>query len=386
MIDRILNPSKTKSFFLFGPRGSGKTTLLRNDFIRSSTLYIDLLDSDEFEELSLRPSALSERIEASEVCDRVIIDEVQKVPALLDEVHRSMERAKRVQFVLTGSSARKLKRGGANMLAGRAFVYNLHPLTSVELGDSFSLEHALEWGTLPRLTELGDPEDRREFLRAYASTYLREEILQEQLIRKLEPFQRFLPVAAQASGNVLNYSRIGRDVGCAPQTVESYFHILEDTLVGFFLPSFDRSVRKQQRKSPKFYMFDLGVMRALNRELGAPLNASTYAFGRAFEHFVVQEIHRLCSYRRKDDRLFYYQTHGGLEVDLIIDRPRRPLAAIEIKSTRRVREDHIAHLARFERDLGACQALCLSLDPNAKKIGNVECLHWREGIAALELG
>ena len=254
------------------------------------------------------------------------------------------------------------------------------------MGDRFNLDEALAWGTLPRLTELADDEDRSAFLRAYANTYLREEVLQEQLIRKLEPFQRFLPIAGQTSGSVVNYSRIGRDVGAAPQTVESYFHILEDTLLGFFVPAFHRSVRKQERTSPKFYLFDPGVMRALARELGVAVKPSTYAYGRAFEHFVVQEINRLRTYHREDDRLFYYQTHGGLEVDMIIERVGETLAIVEIKSARRVREDHLRHLIKIAPDLAPCRPMCLSLDPHPKKIGPVECLPWQHRLAALAYG
>ena len=197
----------------------------------------------------------------------VIIDEVQKIPELLDVVHRLIE-DKKIKFGLTGSSARKLKHGGANLLAGRAFVYNLFPFTSFELGDSFSLEDALMWGTLPQIYALQDANDRIQYLKSYANTYIQEEVWEAHLIKDLVPYRRFLQVAAQTNGTGINYSNISEDARVDPKTVQRYFQILEETLLGFFLEPFHRSLRKRQRANPKFYFFDIGVQRALssNRE------------------------------------------------------------------------------------------------------------------------
>lgn len=352
-----------------------------------SALYIDLLRDAEFETLNVDPDSLERRVLADPRIKRVIIDEVQKIPPLLDMVHLLIESRKDLQFILTGSSARKLKRGGANLLAGRAWVYNLFPLSREELKDSFSLQTVLEWGGLPGYLELSNDEDRLEFFRAYTSTYLKEEILQEQLVRDLKPFQRFLSIAAQNSGAIINFSKIGRDVGVAPQTAESYFQILEDTLVGFRLPAFHRSIRKQERMNSKFYLFDLGILRTLLRTVGTPLQPGTYAYGKAFEHFIIREIMTLSSYQRLDDEFYYYATHGGREVDLVIDRGPRGLVFIEIKSTERTTDDDIRHLEALSQDakLEEASFYCFSLDKNAKKKDKILCLHWEEGIAELGL-
>ena len=387
MLKRLIKPSQSRSFFLFGARGTGKTSLVKEHFLQEDTLYIDLLRDSEFEVLNIEPDSLEERLLAKPGIKRVVIDEVQKIPALLDVVHRLIENHKNVQFILTGSSARKLKRGGANLLAGRAWVYHLYPLSYAELGEKFSLPSALEWGGLPGQLELKSDDDKKECFRAYTSTYLKEEILQEQLVRDLKPFQRFLPIAAQNSGAVINFSKIGRDVGVAPQTAESYFQILEDTLLGFRLPAFHRSIRKQERMNPKFYLFDTGVLRTLLKTIGTPLQSGTYAFGRAFEHFLIREIITLSSYARRDDEFYYYATHGGREVDLVIDRGPEGLIFIEIKSTDRVSDDDLRHLHALseEKKLKDASFYCFSLDKNATKKGDVLCLYWEEGLKELGL-
>jgi predicted AAA+ superfamily ATPase len=191
---------------------------------------------------------------------------------------------------LTSSSARKLKRGSANLLAGRAFTYKLFPLTHLELAKQFDLNQALTYGTLPKLLEYEDNNDKVEFLRSYTQTYLREEIQIEQLVRRLNPFRDFLELAAQNNGEILNYTKISRDIGVDHKTVANYYQILEDTLVGFYLPPFHKSVRKRQLESPKFYLFDTGVKRALERSFNIPLNKRSYAYGKAFEHFVILEF------------------------------------------------------------------------------------------------
>jgi predicted AAA+ superfamily ATPase len=312
----------------------------------------------------------------------VVIDEVQKVPRLLDVVHRLIE-ATSLQYVLTGSSARKLMRGASNLLAGRAFVHNLFPLTHRELGDSFDLVSALQWGTLPRLFQYSAIEDRNQFLRAYALTYIQEEIRVEQIVRRLDPFRQFLEVAAQSNVRIVNYAKIADDVGVDTKTVQSYFTILEDTLVGILLPPYHASVRKRQRKNPKFYYFDTGVRRALERTLTVEIREGTYGFGDAFEHFLVLEIMRLNSYAGNDWRFSYLKTAGEAEIDLIIERPGMPKALVEIKSGNRMTERDTRALSRFLPDLVPAEAFCLSRDPNEKKIGSVWCLPWQAGIARL---
>lgn len=384
MFNRKLKFSDKSSFFLFGARGTGKTYLLKQRFSASDSLYIDLLDADENEAFNLRPKTLVERLGAvSANVKWIIIDEVQKIPKLLDLVHQQIEDS-RFKFVLSGSSARKLKHGGANLLAGRAFVYNLFPLTTQEIANSFSLQSVLEWGSLPGVFAFVDSRDKRNFLRTYAHTYLREEIIQEQIIRKLDPFRRFLNVAAQMSGRIINFSKIASEIGASSPTVQTYFQILEDTLIGFLLEPFNESIRKRQSGNPKFYFFDTGVQRALENTLTVELKPQTYAYGIAFEHFIINEINRLQSYSEKDFRFSYLRTKDGVEIDLIIERPGLKRALVEIKSTERVSEDDLRPLQSISKDISNSEAFCLSRDPIPKKINNILCLPWQQGL--IELG
>ena len=385
MFRRLLQTTRRNSFFLFGARGTGKTTYIRNAFNPDAVLYIDLLDAEIEDAYRRTPQRLERQVRAlPQAVQWVLIDEVQRAPRLLDVVHRLIERTEK-RFVLTGSSSRKLRRGASNLLAGRAFVYNLYPLTVPELKDAFDLEDALRWGTLPGIYALEENEDKQSYLRAYALTYLKEEIVAEQIVRRLDPFAQFLEVAAQANGTIINYANIARDVGADPKTVISYFSILEDTLVGFLLPAFHRSIRKQQRVNPKFYFFDTGVKRSLDRTLDVPLNARTYEYGKAFEHFVITQIAHLSRYRYPDWRLSYLQTGAGAEIDLLIDRPGTATVLIEIKSSTRVDDRDVRNLARFTGDFADPLALCVSRDPARLKINGVLCVHWREAIEELGL-
>jgi predicted AAA+ superfamily ATPase len=385
MFNRLIKLPENSSFFLFGARGTGKTFLLKQRFKTSRALYIDLLAPDQNETYSLRPQTLSEQLAAlGRETEWVIIDEIQKVPKLLDVVHQQIE-SSQFKFALSGSSARKLKRGGADLLAGRAFVNHLFPLTAREIGEEFSLEQALAWGTLPRLFALETVEDKRDFLRTYTHTYLKEEITAEPVVRRLDPFRRFLIVAAQMSGLIVNFSKIAREVGASAPTVQTYFEILEDTLVGFLLEPFDESVRKRQRDNPKFYFFDTGVQRALNRMLTVELKPQTYAFGLAFEHFVINEINRLQLCAKKEYRLSCLRTKDGVEIDLVIERPGLKRALVEIKSTERVTEDDARALQRLGKDIANSEAFCFSLDPTSKKIGEVSCLPWQRGLVEIGL-
>ena len=384
MFDRLLNISKSHSFFLFGARGTGKSSLLQRIFEADRILYVDLLLPEEFAILNRNPSELSARIGRFQSTGDsfVIIDEVQRVPKLLDLVHHHIQRDG-VRFALTGSSARKLKRGSANLLAGRALVYNLFPLTHVELGESFSLDHALNWGTLPAVCNETDAHVKRKILQAYAHTYLKEEVQAEQLIRALDPFHLFLSVAGQMSGKLINYSAISRECGASDYSVRQYFSILEDTLLGFHLHSFHESIRKRQLHAPKFFLFDPGVKRALTNLLNAPVVPQSSVYGDSFEEWLIVEIYRLIQYRESDFSLSYLRTKDGVEADLIIERPGMPRAIVEIKSAKSVGHEHVANLSRLSRDITNAQAYCLSLDESPKRIDNVEVLPWRQGIREL---
>ncbi len=384
MFTRVIKPSLNSSFFLFGPRGSGKTHFIKNYFPESEAFYLDLLDPDAQQNLVLRPRGLTERLAAlSPKVQWVIIDEIQKIPSLLDVVHQQIER-KRFKFALTGSSARKLRRGAANLLAGRAFLYHLFPLSSREIGEDFSLEKALQWGTLPRLFSLPEKQDKIDYLRGYAHVYLQEEIMQEQIVRRLEPFRRFLQIAAQMSGQIVNFSKIARDCQTTVPSAQTYFQILEDTLVGFFLEPFHESVRKRQRESPKFYFRDLGISRALAGVLSVDVLPQTSEFGAAFENFLINEILRLADYQRKEWRFSYLRTKDGVEADMIIERPGLKRAVIEIKSSERIVSEDLRGLRLLAPDISHSEAFCLSRDPNAKKIDGIHCLPWTRGL--IELG
>jgi len=380
MLKRTLKPLISNSFFLFGARGVGKTSLIYEILKNRPTLYIDLLDPTEFESLTLNSGELGARLKNAESdYEWIVLDEIQKAPALLDVVHQFIER-KKLKFALTGSSARKLKRGGANLLAGRAYTSHLFPLTFEELGESFNLDQILSWGSLPKIFSIETNEEKKIFLQSYAQTYVKEEIQSEQIVRRLDPFRRFLAVAAQSNGQIINYAHIARDVGASDVTVQSYFTILEDTLLGLLLEPFHRSIRKRQRENPKFYFFDTGVQRALSKTLDVKLKPQTYAYGAAFEHFIVCEIARLCSYRRNDFTFSYLRTKDDAEIDLIIERPGMPTALVEIKSSASIDSHDISALRRFLPDFPKANAYCLSTDPNPKRIDKIECLPWADGI------
>jgi len=241
----------------------------------------------------------------------------------------------------------------------------------------------LTWGTLPGLLKLDDPEDKAAFLRAYTLTYIREEIIAEQAVRNLEPFRMFLEVAAQSNGKIVNYSKVASDVGVSVKTAISYFSILEETLVGYLLPAYHRSVRKQQLKHPKFYYFDTGVAKALSRTLEIPLAEKTYAYGEAFEHYIICEFFRLAGYLKPDWRLSYLNTAGGAEIDLIIDRPGQQDILIEIKSTKEVKEHDVRVLAELAADFENAKAYCLSRSTDVMIIKDVRCLNYKDGLAEI---
>lgn len=385
MFNRIIKPSENNSFFIFGARGTGKSTWLEDHFAKIPHFYIDLLNPDTEEQFRKNPGNLLAKIEAMENKKSwVVIDEIQKVPKLLNLVHLCIEKHK-ILFALTGSSARKLRRGAANLLAGRAFVFHLFPLTHLEMGEKFNLTQALHWGTLPKIFHFQDTQEKIRYLRTYTQTYLKEEIVAEQVIRKLDPFCQFLEIAAQQNGEIINFSNIARDVGVDTVTVQSYFQILEDTLVGYLLRPYHRSIRKRQRANPKFHFFDLGIKRSLENTLAINLKEGSSTYGKAFEHFIIIEIMRLNQYYEKDYKLSYLRTKDDAEIDLILERPGLPTALVEIKSSERVDERDTRTLEHFQKDFPAATMLCLSRDPMRKKIGSVTCLPWQEGLVELGL-
>lgn len=367
---------------LFGARGTGKSTLLSMALTPGTTKVFNLLEPDTEDRLARDPRSMEREILAlPPSITHVVVDEVQKLPRLLDVVHNLMETHRvRQRFFLTGSSARKLKAGGANLLAGRAALRHLFPLQRRELGEAYDEDRALRFGGLPAIWNAPTDSERGDFLRAYAHGYLREEIQAEQLVRNLDPFRRFLEVAAQNSGKILNHARIAREVGSDPKTIQAWYSVLEDTLLGFHVDGYHPSVRKQLRQAPKFYLFDTGVIRALSRMLKVPPVPGTSYFGDLFENQVISELYARNAYEQLDWQLTYLRTKAGREVDLVILRPGRPLALVEIKSTDQVREDHAVALKAFLFDFPGADAFLLSRDPRPQRLGPVLALPWQDGL------
>jgi predicted AAA+ superfamily ATPase len=362
---RLLNITKTQSFFIFGARSTGKSTWLQEAFDEEQHLWVDLTNPEIERRYARRPGILLEewKVKAAR-CPKdqpkpwIVVDEVQKIPGILDVAHTGIQRHG-IRFALTGSSARKLRRGSANLLAGRAHTFRMHPLTYRELGPDFDLVQCLRWGGLPALYGDITDGDRRRTLDAYVTTYLREEIQMEQLVRSIEPFRMFLDVVGQVSGETINAAKIAREASISPKSAERYFEILVDTLIGIQLPGYHRSIRKRQIQHPKFYLFDVGVWRALQRELSVPLESHTTAFGKAFEHFLIQQFIALNDYRETGYRFSYLRTKDDVEVDLVIERPGQPAIFAEIKSAERIDAVDLRGLRSLARDLdGETWILC----------------------------
>ena len=385
MISRIAKLSENHSFFLFGPRGSGKTTLLQTKFSLEKALFVDLLDIRTFDQFLLAPERFQALINIPENRNKiVIIDEVQRLPRLLDIVHVEIQKNRR-QFVLTGSSSRRLKQQGSNLLAGRAWVFQLYPFSSLELDfNDLHLKHVLEKGGLPDAYLAETKENAQEYLRAYVGTYLQKEIQEEQWVRKLDPFRKFLAIAAQMNGKIINRAKMAKDIGVDNITIGNYYEILEDTLIGFYLLAYHTSIRKAQRQSPKFYLIDTGIKRALERTLTVELLPQTSAWGEAFEHWVILEFIKNISYLRLDWELSYLRTKDGLEIDLIVQRVGLPLLLVEIKSTEKVSKGDFKSLDLLGKDLDShADKWVLSRDPLEQKFGTCKAIYWRKALDKL---
>ncbi|MFH1488692.1 MAG: DUF4143 domain-containing protein [Pseudomonadota bacterium] len=349
MYARILSYPKGNSFFLFGPRSTGKSTWVQKEF--PSALFIDLLKASTFTRLTAQPDRL-ERMIPEGFSDWVIIDEIQKIPALLDEVHRLIE-GRKLKFILTGSSPRKLRRGGVNLLGGRALTLRMYPLTAAELKTDFDLKRALVHGLIPLAYTAEDP---RDFLESYIQVYLQEEIAQEGLIRNIGSFTRFLESASFSQGSILNVSTVARDCAVPRKSVEGYFDILNDLQVGYRIPLFQKRARRKTQAHPKFYFFDAGLFRAL-RPLG-PLEDDGGTTGPALETMVLQELLALSSYLRKRYQIHYWRSANKMEVDFIV-YGENTFFAIEVTKASRVREDDTAGLKAFLHEYPKAKAYLL---------------------------
>ena len=361
---RIIDLSEINndSLFLWGARQVGKSTMLKERFPNAH--YYDLLKNEEFERLLRRPQLLREELAQCNEKSLVIIDEVQKIPQLLDEVHWLIVN-QGIRFILCGSSARKLKRVGTNLLGGRALTSVMYPLVSAEV-DDFDLIKAVNNGMVPRHYMIENPTRR---LQAYIGVYLNEEIRIEAQLRNMPSFTRFLEVAAQCDGEIINYTNIAQDCGVSAVTVKEYFAILEQTLIGYMIPAFTLSKKRRAIGAPKFYYFDVGIVNyLLHRNHLIPGSDS---FGHAFEHFIIQEIIAYAGYHHLDECVSYWHTTSGYEVDCIIGEGK---TAIEIKSSTEVQSRHLKGLKAFSEDFPLSRLIIVSLDANKRTMNGVEII------------
>jgi len=369
----VLDPLlRHRSLFLFGARQTGKSTLLHRRF--PDAVFFDLLEADTFRELSERPEYMRQTVPAG--TKLVVIDEIQKLPGLLDEVHLMIERNPGLRFVLTGSSARKLKRGSANLLAGRAWVTHLHPLVSSEVGADRLLAR-LNRGSLPAVLDSALP---HEDLKAYVGTYLQEEIRAEGLTRSIEGFSRFLTVAGACNGQQVNYTAVGSDAGVPPRTVREYFQILEDTLIGHLLPAYRKTDKRKPVATSKFFFFDVGVANTLLKR--SEIVPGSETFGRALEHLIFLELRARLDYSRVDLPLTYWRSLSRFEVDFVIgDR-----IAIEVKAKPRVASRDIKGLRALAEELPLERKIVVCTEPRRRMDEDVEVLPVEEFLADLWTG
>jgi len=359
-----------KSHFLFGPRQTGKTFLIRHTM--EKVRVYDLLDSSIYLSLSQNPGRIAQEVFAD---DRiVVIDEIQRLPELLNEVHRLIEE-RNIHFLLTGSSARKLRQGGVNLLGGRARTKYLHPLTFSELGDRYDLLRAVERGLLPSIYFSDDP---LSDLKAYTGSYLQQEIVAEGFVRNVPAFSRFLKVAAFCNGTIVNFTNVSNDAQVARTTVYEYFEILKDTLILHELPAWKKSKKRKPLTSSKYYFFDVGVVAALQ---GREFRPGTPEFGEAFETLV---MHELISYKdyQSEEALSYWRSTSGFEVDFIIGDH----TAVEVKAKENISRNDVKALMMLAEERKLKRYLCVSLEPRPRRFGNVDILPYKEFFHALWSG
>lgn len=361
-------------FFLFGPRGTGKTTWLRQRF--EEALRVDLLDPGEERRYTARPERLRELV-AARPDATVVVDEVQRVPALLPLVHQLIEERAGSRFVLTGSSARKLKREGVDLMAGRAVVRTLHPFMAGELGSAFDLERALELGLLPLVLDAADPHDT---LDSYVGLYVQEEVRAEGLVRNLAGFHRFLEAVSFSHAAVLNLAAVARECEVSRKTVEGHLAVLEDLLLAYRLPVFTRRAQRQPTTHPKFYWADTGIFRSL-RPAG-PLDRPEEIAGAALEGLVAQHLRAWLGYSRSRAELFFWRTRGGAEIDFVVYGPDH-FCAVEVKHASRVRPEDLRSLKTFGKDYPEAELRLLYRGRETLAIDGIRCLPCDELLAGL---
>ena len=372
-VERVLNFPQLlskKSHFLLGPRQTGKTSLIRHT-LKGVRLY-DLLDTSTYLALSQNPGRIAQELTPQ---DRVVvIDEIQRLPGLLNEVHRLIEE-RGVRFLLTGSSARKLRRGGVNLLGGRARTKYLHPLTYRELGDQFDFLRAIARGLLPSIYF---SEDSRADLQAYAGSYLQQEIAAEGATRNVPAFSRFLRVAALCNGTIVNFTNVANDAQVPRTTIYEYFEILKDTLILYELPAWRKSKKRKPLASSKYYFFDVGVVASLQ---GREFRKGTPEFGEAFETYLMHELISYTDYI-SGEPLSYWRSTSGFEIDFIIDDH----TAVEVKAKENVSVSDIKSLRAIAEERKLKRYLCVSLEPRMRTLGGVTVLPFKEFLEALWSG
>lgn len=375
MYKRLLTIDKTtpKSFFLFGPRGTGKTSWVLHYF--PEALYIDLLKHRDYLLLQSDPSRL-EAIVLAHPSNWTIIDEIQKIPALLDEVHRLIEHHHQ-SFILTGSSSRQLKRNSSNLLAGRALTYHMHPLTAVEINESFDVAKALHYGLLPSSYLESQP---KLFLESYIATYLREEVIQEGIVRNIGSFSRFMEVASFSQGCPLNLANIARETGVSRKIIANYFEILEDLLIAVQIPCFTKRAQRQLIQHPKFYYFDAGIYHCLRPK--GPLDKPEEIGGAAFETLFLQNLRAVIDYYRLDLSIYYWRTTTGLEIDFVL-YGEKGLFAFELKSKRYIDRKDFSNLNIFKKEYSIAKCYLIYAGEHTEKHGEITALPLKQALLQL---
>lgn len=375
IIERFFRPP-TGSYFLFGPRGTGKSVWTQH--LYPDALRLDFLDPEVFRSYSSYPERLRQLVEAQPQRRTIIIDEVQKLPEVLPLVHALIERDKQLQFVLTGSSARKLKRSGVDLLAGRAVLRQLAPYMAAELGTRFALREALTLGMLPLVLGASDPLDT---LRSYAALYVREEVQMEGLVRNVGNFSRFLEALTFSHGSVLNMANIARECEVGQKAVEGFLSIVEDLLLAFRVPIFTRRAQRATTKHPKFYYFDTGVFRSLRPH--GPLDRPEEIEGAALEGLVAQHLRAWMAYTAEPHELFFWRTRSGVEVDFVIYGPSE-FVAIEVKNSARIHPHDLAPLKTFRQDYPPSRQLFLYRGNERRTIDGIMCMPCEEFLRTLQ--